>query len=74
MPIELKSYDQKKLTKTIDRVLGALVANEVDLPQAREAIAHIVSAAAKGNEELLRSWLEDDTVTEWKKTASTHRT
>ena len=55
MPIELKSYDQKKLTKTIDRVLGALVANEVDLPQAREAIAHIVSAAAKGNEELLRS-------------------
>ena len=66
MPITLKYTDHRKLDQMIDSVFKAYADNEVSLAQAREAIAHVVTAAANDNEEEVRSWLEPERVAVWK--------
>jgi hypothetical protein len=48
MPITLKYTDHRKLDQMIDSVFKAYANDEVSLAQAREAIAHVVTAAANG--------------------------
>lgn len=66
MPITLKYTDHRKLDQMIDSVFKAYANDEVSLAQAREAIAHVVTAAANDNEEEVRSWLEPERVAVWK--------
>ena len=66
MPITLKYTDHRKLDQMIDSVFKAYANDEVSLPQAREAIAHVVTAAANDNEAEVRSWLEPERAAIWK--------
>ena len=50
----------------IDSVVKSYANDEVSLAQAREAIAHVVAAAANDNEGEVRSWLEPERVAVWK--------
>ena len=66
MPITLKYTDHRKLDQMIDSVFKAYANDEVSLAQAREAIAHVVTAAANDNEAEVRSWLEPERAAVWK--------
>ena len=46
MAMKLSTADQERLNQTIDDILAAVVMTEVSSLQAREAIVHILMAAA----------------------------
>jgi len=48
--------DHKQLTEMIDGVLKAVVITQVSVPQARDALADLLTAAARGNETEVREW------------------
>jgi len=66
MPISLSKADHKKLDVTINAILEAYGSGKASLGEARGALAHIIAAAAIGNESELRGWLKPDTVADWK--------
>ncbi len=66
-PISFTTTDHRQLDRLIGSILEAFAAKEVTLPQAREAIAHVITAAAIGNEPEVRDWLGRERVGRWKK-------
>ncbi len=66
MAIKLSTADQERLNQTIDDILAAVVMTEVSSLQAREAIAHVLTAAAIDNENEVQDWLDPDRVRRWK--------
>lgn len=53
------------LTALIYAILDAITAGQVKRGEAMAAFAHLITAAAIGNERELRGWLEPDTVARW---------
>jgi hypothetical protein len=66
MQITLTDRHHRQLDVTIDHILEAHAKKKISLPQARAAIAHIIAAAALGNEQEVRDWLTPDRVTRWR--------
>jgi hypothetical protein len=67
MSIEFSDTDQRLLTLLIDSILKAVVMTEVTTEQARQAIAHLVLVAARGDERDLRDWFDPETIDVWKR-------
>lgn len=65
MTIELTENDHRWLGEIIDTILTAFAENEVSLSHARSAFAHLITAAAIGNEGEVRSWLTPERVALW---------
>ena len=75
MAISLSSADHDKMEVLLDGILEAVASEDVTAKEARNAIAHILTAAAIGNEGELRGWLDDPGVLqEWKDQAERLRT
>ena len=66
MAINLSKADHKSLDRMLDGILNAFKNNEVTLPQARGALAHVFTAAAIGNETEVRSWLTPEVMNQWR--------
>jgi hypothetical protein len=66
MTIELTENDHHRLDEIIDTILTAFAENEVSLSHARSAFAHLITAAAIGNEGEVRSWLTPERVAFWR--------
>ena len=62
----LNEADQKQLTEMIDSVLNAVVMTQVTVPQARDALTHLLTAAARGNETEVRDWFNPERIDRWK--------
>jgi len=58
--------DQKQLTEMVDSVLNAVVMTQVSVPQARDALAHLLTAAARGKETEVRDWFNPERIDRWK--------
>jgi len=69
MTIKLSTKDQRAMDATLDTILEAYKSGEVSLLAARGALAHVLTAAAIGNETDVRGWLTPETLSEWKKQA-----
>lgn len=64
--MKLSEKDHRALDATIDTILDAYKNDEVSLKAARGALAHVITAAAIGNETEVRGWLNPSTVENWK--------
>jgi hypothetical protein len=62
MTIKLSDADHDRLTVLIHTILYAFSAQQVSRMEAMAALAHVITAAAIGNEHELRDWLKPDTV------------
>jgi len=69
MAIKLSNKDHGALDVTLDAILEAHASGAVSLGAARGALAHMIAAAALGNESELRGWLKPDLIADWKKNA-----
>jgi hypothetical protein len=58
--------DHKQLTEMIDSVLNAVVMTQVSVPQARDALTNLLTAAASGNETEVRDWFNPERIDRWK--------
>lgn len=67
MAIKLSEKDHRAMNVTLDAILLLHSEGKVTLGEARGALAHVVTAAAIGNEGQLRGWLKPETVAEWKR-------
>lgn len=65
MAIELKKSDHRNLDQMLDAVLQAHKDNKVSLAQAREAIAHVFTAAALDNRAEIDTWLDPEQIARW---------
>lgn len=65
MPIDLSDGDHDHLTAMIYAILDAITGRMVSREEAMAAFAHVITAAAIGNEGELRGWLEPETVARW---------
>jgi hypothetical protein len=63
--IKLSDADHDRLTVLIHTILDAFSARQVSRTEAMAAFAHVITAAAIGNERELRGWLKPDTVARW---------
>jgi len=69
--MKLTAQNHAQLEDLIDKILVTLNAGEVSQQAAIGALAHIVVAAAIGEETELKAWLEKpDTFTNWWKVAA----
>jgi len=64
-PIDLTDDDHRHLTKMIYGILDAMTGRLVSRQEAMAAFAHVITAAAIGNERELRGWLQPEIVAEW---------
>jgi hypothetical protein len=62
MTIDLTDADHRRLTALIEAILDAVTARQITRGEAMAAFAHVITAAAIGNEGELRGWLRPDTV------------
>ena len=70
MTVEFSTEDHRKIDTALDGVLDAYHQGRVTREQAREALAHVITAAAQGNEAEVRDWIEPDRLDRWKKLCS----
>ena len=63
--IELSDEDDDQLTALIYTILDAAAGRQITRLEAMSALAHVIAAAAIGNERELRGWLKPDTVAGW---------
>ncbi|MFG6562578.1 hypothetical protein ACGYLI_00035 [Sulfitobacter sp. 1A13421] len=69
--MKLTAENHAQLEDLIDKILVTLDAGEVSHNSAIGALAHIVVAAAQGNEDEVRGWLErPETFKNWARTAA----
>jgi len=73
MSFVLNEDEHEKLSVLADGILHAFKQGEVTMEQAREAIAHVVAAAAQDNAGEVRGWLEPDRLKHWKDLCKAHR-
>jgi len=66
MAMKFIKTDDKRLNQLIDSILSAVILTEVSPLQAREAIAHVLTAAAIDDEKEVRDWLDPERVGRWK--------
>jgi hypothetical protein len=66
----LSDADHDHLTALIYTILDAVSARQVTRMEAMAAFAHVVTAAAIGNEGEFRGWLEPRTVSAWMRACS----
>lgn len=66
MTIKLSEKDHRALDAMIDGILKSHKDGEVSHLAARGALAHVITAAAIGNEGELRGWLKPATLDSWK--------
>lgn len=64
--MKLSEKDHRALDAVLDAILNAHKNDEVSLQAARGALAHVVTAAAIGNEGEVRGWLKPETIETWK--------
>ena len=65
MAIKLSGADHEAMNVMIDRIMAAHSSGKASVGEARDAIAHVITAAAIGNEGELRGWLRPETVDDW---------
>jgi hypothetical protein len=70
MAIKLSDVDHDHLTVLVNTILDAFAARQVSRLEAMSALAHVITAAAIGNEGELRGWLEPRTVSTWIRSCS----
>jgi hypothetical protein len=63
--IELSDADHDCLTVLVNTILDARADQRITRLDAMSALAHVITAAAIGNERELRGWLEPPTVSTW---------
>ena len=63
--IDLNDDDHRHLTTMIYAILDAITGRMVSREEAMAAFAHVITAAAIGNEGELRGWLKPETVARW---------
>ncbi len=69
--MKLTAQNHTQLEDLIDKILVTLDAGEVSHKAAIGALAHIITAAAIGEEKEFKAWLEKpDTFTNWWKVAA----
>jgi len=66
MAMKLTKADHQQMNAMIDSILTSVVMTQATPQQAREAIAHVITAAAIGNEAEVRNWLAGDRLERWK--------
>jgi hypothetical protein len=64
-PIELSKDDDRRLRAMCYAILDAAAARQVSRGEAMAAFAHIIAAAAIGNEGEFRRWLRPEMVARW---------
>lgn len=65
MPIDLSDGDHDRLSAMIYAIIDGITARRVSRAEAMSAIAHVIAAAAIGNEREVRGWLQSETVGRW---------
>jgi hypothetical protein len=70
----LSDADHDRLTTLIYAILDAASARQVSRMEAMAALAHVITAAAIGNEGEVRGWLEPQTVSAWLRACSRNNT
>ena len=75
MKLEMTDTDARRVDDLFDRVLDAYKDDVVTKSQAREALAHVLYAAAVRDEpHEVRAWLNPDRVTKWLEDCRAKRT
>ncbi len=65
MAINLTEANHRAMNRLLDGILVAHSDGNVSLEQARAALAHVLTAAAIGNETELREWFEPERLQRW---------
>jgi hypothetical protein len=67
MAINLSEADHLELNALLDSLLTAHAEGDISQSDARAALAHVIAAAALGNEGEFRSWPKPETCQEWRR-------